>query len=255
MIKKTLSSSIITLGLVSLCASSFIQANTLSDKQFMSAMQSSDRAEADKARDENRKPDKVMQFFGIKPSMTVLEILASGGYYTEVLSHRVGDKGKVYAQNNKFILEIMNGRFAKEFATRTENNRLSNVIHYQSEFNEIDLKNQIDVVTIVLNYHDFYSHFSKEKRINILKNLKTTLKPDGVLGVIDMESGTKIHNKDLHRIHHQNVRDEFKEAGFVLEAEADFLKNANDDYSKMVFEPSVRGKTDRFVFRFKAKKI
>lgn len=252
MIIKTLSLPVLTLGLVSLFASSFIQADTLSNKQFMSAMQSSDRAEVDKARDESRKPDKVMQFFGIKPGMTVLEILASGGYYTEVLSHRVGDKGKVYAQNNKFILEIMNGRFAKEFATRTEKNRLNNVTHYQSELNEIDLKNQIDVVTIVLNYHDFYSNFPKEKRINILKNLKTTLKPGGVLGVIDMESGTKIHNKDLHRIHHQNVRDEFKEAGFVLEAEADFLKNANDDYSKMVFEPSVRGKTDRFVFRFKA---
>jgi len=252
MIKKTLSTSIVTLGLASLLAASFVQANTLSDKQFLSAMQSSDRAEADKARDENRKPDKVMQFFGIEPGMTVLEILASGGYYTEVLSHRVGDTGKVYAQNNKFILEVMNGRFAKEFAARTANNRLNNVIHYQNEFNDIGLKKQIDVVTIVLNYHDFYSNISKDIRIKILKDLKATLKPGGVLGVIDMESGTKIHNKDLHRIHHQNVRDEFKEAGFVLEAEADFLKNANDDYSKMVFDSSVRGKTDRFVFRFKA---
>lgn len=252
MIKKALSTSIVTLGLVSLLATSFVQANTLSDKQFMSAMQSSDRTEADKARDENRKPDKVMKFFGIEPGMTVLEILASGGYYTEVLSHRVGGTGKVYAQNNKFILEVMNGRFAKEFAARTANDRLNNVIHYQNEFNEIGLKKQIDVVTIVLNYHDFYSNISKEKRINILKDLKSTLKPGGVLGVIDMESGTKIHNKDLHRIHHQHVRDEFKEAGFVLESEADFLKNAHDDYSKMVFESSVRGKTDRFVFRFKA---
>lgn len=252
MIKKTLAKSMLALGVINLFATSFVQADTLSDKQFKSAMQSSDRAEADKVRDENRKPDKVMKFFGIEPGMTVLEVLASGGYYTEVLSHRVGDTGKVYAQNNKFILEVMNGRFAKEFAERTANNRLSNVIHYQNELNEIDLKKQIDVVTIVLNYHDFYSNFSKEKRINILKGLKSTLKPGGVLGVIDMESGTKEHNKNLHRIHHQTVRDEFKEAGLVFEAEADFLKNANDDYSKMVFDSSVRGKTDRFVFRFKA---
>lgn len=251
MIKKTLATSIVTLGVVGLLATSFVQASTLSDKQFMSAIQSSDRTETDKARDENRKPDKVMEFFGIGPGMKVLEILSSGGYYTEVLSHRVGDTGKVYAQNNKFILEVLNGRFAKEFAVRTANDRLNNVIHYQTEFNDIGLKKQIDVVTIVLNYHDFYSNISKENRINILKDLKATLKPGGVLGVIDMESGTKVHNKDLHRIHHQDVRDEFKEAGFVLDAEAHFLKNANDDYSKMVFDPSVRGKTDRFVFRFK----
>jgi len=252
MIKKNITTSLITLGLASILSVSLVQAKSMSDKQFMSAMQSSDRAKADKARDANRKPEKVMEFFGVKPGMTVLEILASGGYYTEVLSHRVGSKGKVYAQNNKFILEVMNGRFAKEFDARTADNRLNNVIHYKSEFNEIALKKQIDVVTIVLNYHDFYSNIAKEKRINLLKDLKATLKPGGVLGLIDMESGTSIHNKDLHRIHHQNVRDEFKEAGFVLEAEADFLKNANDDYSKMVFEPSVRGKTDRFVFRFKA---
>jgi len=252
MIKKTLATSIVTFAVVGLFATSFVQANTLSDKRFMSAMQSNDRTDADKARDESRKPDKVMEFFGIEPGMKVLEILASGGYYTEVLSHRVGDTGKVYAQNNKFILEVMNGRFAKEFAVRTANDRLNNVIHYQNEFNEIGLKKEIDVVTIVLNYHDFYSNIPKDQRISILKDLKATLKPGGVLGIIDMESGTKVHNKDLHRINHQYVRDEFKEAGFVLDAEAHFLKNANDDYSKMVFEPSVRGKTDRFVFRFKA---
>ncbi len=244
--------SVVTLGLIGLLATSLVQANTFTEKQFMSALQSSDRSDEDKARDTGRQPDKVMQFFGVEPGMNVLEILASGGYYTEILSHRVGDTGKVYAQNNKFILEVMNGRFAKEFAKRTANNRLNNVIHYQNEFQDIGLKQQIDVVTIVLNYHDFYSNIPKEARINILKNLKSTLKPGGVLGVIDMESGTKTHNKALHRIHHQHVRDEFKEAGFVLDAEADFLKNTNDDYSKMVFESSVRGKTDRFVFRFKA---
>ena len=50
---------------------------------------------ADRDRDAGRKPEKVMQFFGIKPGMTVLEVLSSGGYYTEVLSHRVGPTGKV----------------------------------------------------------------------------------------------------------------------------------------------------------------
>jgi predicted methyltransferase len=250
--KKTITTALASLGLASFLSITLVQANSIGDQKFASAMQSSDRTEADKARDENRKPDKVMEFFGIEPGMTVLEILASGGYYTEVLSHRVGDTGKVYAQNNKFILEVLNGRFAKEFDVRTDNNRLNNVIHYKNEFNEIGLEKQIDVVTIVLNYHDFYSNIPKEKRINILKEFKATLKPGGVLGLIDMESGTSIHNKDLHRIHHQNVRDEFKEAGFVLDAEAEFLKNSNDDYSKMVFAPSVRGKTDRFVFRFKA---
>ena len=78
-------------------------------------MQSAQRSEADKNRDASRKPQKVMQFFGVEQGMTVLEIISSGGYYTEVLSHRVGESGKVYAHNNKFMLEVFEGRFGKEF--------------------------------------------------------------------------------------------------------------------------------------------
>jgi predicted methyltransferase len=221
------------------------------EAKFSKALQSEHRAEKDKKRDAGRKPQEVMKFFGIEPGMTVLEILSSGGYYTEVLSHRVGEKGKVIAQNNKFILEVMDGRFGKEFSKRTAGNRLANVEHYKKEFGEFDLNNEVDVVTVVLNYHDMYSVMPKETRIKILNQLKRSLKPGGILGLIDMESGAGEHNPKLHRIHHQRVRDELTEAGFSLDAEASFLKNNQDDYSKMVFDPSVRGKTDRFVFKFK----
>ena len=219
--------------------------------QFSKALQSEHRAEKDKERDVGRKPQEVMQFFGIEPGMTVLEVLSSGGYYTEVISHRVGKKGKVIAQNNKFILEIMDGRFGKEFNKRTANNRLANVTHYKKEFGEFDLNNEVDVVTVVLNYHDLYSVVPKETRMKILSQLKNALKPGGTLGLIDMESGAGEHNPKLHRIHHQRVRDELAEAGVSLDAEASFLQNKSDDYSKMVFDPAVRGKTDRFVFKFK----
>lgn len=65
-----------------------------------------------------------------------------------------------------------------------------------------------------------------------------------------MESGTKEHDPKLHRVHHQSIKDELIETGFNLDAEADFLRNVDDDYSKIVFEPTVRGKTDRFVLKF-----
>jgi predicted methyltransferase len=40
-------------------------------------------------------------------------------------------------------------------------------------------------------------------------------------------------------------------AGFVLDGQSDILRNPNDDYSKVVFDPALRGKTDRFIMRFK----
>lgn len=242
---------ILSLGLLTVLTSAMALSHDGDNNAFKKALQSEHRAQADRDRDAGRKPEKVMQFFGIKLGMTVLEVLSSGGYYTEVLSHRVGPTGKVIAQNNKFILEVFDGRFAKEFDNRIANERLPNVKHYKKEFGEFDLNNEIDVVTVVLNYHDLYSSASKEKRMKILAQLKKALKPGGVLGLIDMESNAKEHNPKLHRVNQEYVKKELAEAGFELDNEAAFLRNPSDDYSKVVFDPSVRGKTDRFVLRFK----
>jgi len=245
--------SLIALSLVSLI-SACGNTQTSNNNDLSLTMQSVERSEKDKARDEGRKPERVMDFFDIQPGMSVLEVLSSGGYYTEVLSHRVGSKGSIYAQNNRFILDVFDGRFAKEFEKRTQNNRLENVNHYIKEFGEFDLNEQVDAVTIVLNYHDMYSNFDEEKRFKVLSQIKSALKPGGTLGIIDMEAAEGVHNPKLHRIYHQIVKDELAQAGFILEAEASFLNNSQDDYSKVVFDPSVRGKTDRFVFKYKKPK-
>ncbi len=242
---------ILSLSIVIALTSTVAFSHGTSEDSFTKMLQSEQRSQVDRDRDAGRKPEKVMQFFGIASGMTVLEVLSSGGYYTEVLSHRVGTTGKVIAQNNKFILEVFDGRFAKEFDKRVAQQNLANVSHYKKEFGEFDLDNEVDAVMIVLNYHDLYSSAAKEKRMNILAQLKKSLKPGGILGIIDMESNAKEHNPKLHRVNQTYVKEELAEAGFELDAEAAFLRNLDDDYAKVVFDPAVRGKTDRFVLRFK----
>ena len=55
----------------------------------------------------------------------------------------------------------------------------------------------------------------------------------------------------LHRIDPAVVKADFLRAGFVLEAESDMLKNPADDRSLNVFDDKIRGKTDRFMFKFR----
>ena len=55
----------------------------------------------------------------------------------------------------------------------------------------------------------------------------------------------------LHRIDPNVVEADFKRAGFVLAGTSDLLRNGADDHSLLVFDPKIRGKTDRFVFKFK----
>ena len=70
---------------------------------------SDSRSEADRARDAGRKPAEVLEFLGIRPGMKVIDIIAAGGWYTEVLALAVGPDGHVVAQNPSFVLTYRDG--------------------------------------------------------------------------------------------------------------------------------------------------
>ena len=77
-------------GLISGCATT---------PELATRLATSDRLAEDKARDVGRRPAEVLAFLGIEPGMTVMDVIASGGYYSEVLAEAVGPDGLVYAQN------------------------------------------------------------------------------------------------------------------------------------------------------------
>ncbi len=78
-----------------------------------SALADTSRSEADRNRDAGRRPADVIRFLGIKEGMSVIDMIAAGGYYTEVLSLAVGPEGKVYAQNPEWLLKFREGAAAR----------------------------------------------------------------------------------------------------------------------------------------------
>jgi predicted methyltransferase len=214
------------------------------------------RLEGDADSDAGRKPAEVLEFIGVQRGDSVLELFAGPGYYTELLAHVVGENGSVSAHVNTPIRNFA----GDAFVARHADNRLPNVEVLVAENNELDLAaDQFDVITIVLNYHDLYwaSEQYGWEPIEVapfLAELLEGLKPGGILGVVDHvaaagsapESGST-----LHRIDPGYVKDELEAAGFVFDGDSDVLRNPDDDHSKNVFDPDIRGKTDRFVMRFK----
>ena len=223
---------------------------------YAAAVANKTRLEGDYARDAGRKPEEILAFFNIQQGDTVLDMFSGGGYYTELLSHVVGPDGKVVAQTNKAYL----GFVGDEFKDRHAEGRLANVDVLMAENNELRLAaDRFDAITLVLAYHDVY-HEDLENGWNridvdkILAEFYKALKPGGIVGVVDHSAapGTLVSQVDaLHRIDKQRVIDDFTGAGFVLDDESDVLHNASDDLEKIVFDPSVRGKTDRFALRFR----
>jgi predicted methyltransferase len=80
-------------------------------------------------------------------------------------------------------------------------------------------------------------------------------RPGGTLAVIDHVANpggdTRAVVEALHRIDPAVIRADFERAGFVFDGETDLLRNPQDDHSKNVFDPSIRGNTDRVVYRFR----
>lgn len=208
------------------------------------------RSAEDRARDEGRKPAEVIAFLGIQPGDTVVDLIAAGGYYTEVLAIAVGPKGKVYAQNPDFVLKFREGRNDKALSARLADDRLPNVVRLDREIADLDFGDEeIDAAITALNFHDIYNGSGgPEDAAAFLAKVHSFLKPGGVLGVIDHAGDAGADNEALHRIEESLVRDAAVAAGFTVE-ESPLLRNPADDHTAQVFAPEMRGKTDRFLMK------
>ncbi len=208
------------------------------------------RTDEDRARDTDRKPDEVLAFLGIEPGMAVVDLMAGRGYYTEILCGAVGESGKVYLQNNEFVRK----RFADAAsAALIDKLGVERCVRLDRELEDLGLPDDsLDAAIMVLFYHDTY--WQKVDRPKMNAGILRALKPGGVFGVVDhhAEAGSKDRDvKSIHRVDASIVKQELVDAGFVLEAESDLLSHPEDDRTKNVFDPSIRGKTDRFIYRFR----
>src|SRR5688500_17464046 len=72
---------------------------------YAAIVNAANRMEADRANDKRRQPEKLLAFYDVRPGMRVLDMGASAGYNTELLSRVVGEDGLVYAHNSPFFLQ------------------------------------------------------------------------------------------------------------------------------------------------------
>lgn len=207
------------------------------------AMENPDRPAQDRERDSSRKAPEVLQFLGVERGDTVLDVIAMGGWYTEVLSYAVGDGGKVYMHNNPIPITE---RSTDERAERTS--RLNNVEDYIGSIADLP-ENSIDYAITALNFHDVYNRSAADAN-SLLMDIKATLKPGGVLGIIDHKGTFGADNPTLHRIAFEDLVKAVLDAGFTLVAASDLLANPQDDHTLGPFDPSLERRTDRLLLKF-----
>jgi predicted methyltransferase len=212
----------------------------------------SDRTDADRKLDAGRHPGELLAFLDVKSGMRVAELAAGSGYTTELLARAVGAKGKVWGQNNAFLMKFAE----KPWGERLARPVMANVVRVDREFETPlppDAKN-LDAVVSVLFYHDTVWLGVDRDKMN--KAVFDALKRGGEYVVVD-HSAPPGHGtaavKTLHRISELSVIHEVERAGFHHVVSADFLRNPADerDWSDSPREAGDRrGTSDRFVLKF-----
>jgi predicted methyltransferase len=191
----------------------------------------------------------VIAFIALKKGDKVADIV--GNHLTASLARTVGPTGTVYAietaQVAKLHPELLS--MIKALAARSPN------IVVSDEPVAAELPSGLDAVVIRQNYHDLYDkHMAPVDVAAFNRGVFAALKPGGVYVVLDHAAlaGSGIGCTDtLHRIDPARVKQDVLAAGFKLDAESSLLANPSDDHTKSVFDPSVRGHTDQFLYRFK----
>lgn len=252
MLKTTL-----TAGALALLIAGVATANSHNDMAkpspaIVSALADAGRPAEDKARDAARKPGELLAFAGVKPGQTVADLVMGGGYFTRVLAKTVGPSGKVIAyQPTEFIA------FQKSYGENQTKVAAAypNVTALTTPFGAPNLPGGLDVAITVQNYHDLHlKPFPADTAAKFNAAVFHALKPGGTYVIVDHVAapGAGLAAADsVHRIEADIVKKEVLAAGFKLDGESTMLKVSGDDYTKSVFTPPVRGKTDQFVLRFK----
>ena len=239
-----------------LCALSLVSASAVTAQaaDIAAALSHRDRPAEDSADDARRKPAQVLAFAGLRYGMTVLELEAGGGYYTEILSRAVGPNGSVILQHPPGLMRFVGDGIDE----RTEGGRLSNVRVSITNFDELDVPdNSVDMVTWILGPHEIGFHPDGNTLgdpIASFAEIARVLKPGGVFIASDhispdgmgLESGGT-----LHRIAERIVTSLTERAGLIREASSELLLNPEDPLDIGVFDPAIQGKTSQFLVRYR----
>jgi len=206
--------------------------------------------------DENRKPAETLAFLGLESGMDAADFFPGAGYWSEIMAHVVSEEGSVTALEADEFLDGEQGKAHwADLAKRAPGvgMKLFPFANFTAE------PDSYDFLITNLNYHDLYWESEKYRMTRIepsdvVKQIYAAMRPGGIVGVIDhvgSEGDTRKVVDATHRINPKVVIADFEKEGFELVGQSDILANPDDDHSISVFDPSIRGKTDRFLLKFR----
>jgi predicted methyltransferase len=199
----------------------------------------------------------LTRFARVDAGSTVIDVYPGDGHWTRLFSDVVGSEGRIYSFVPTEILDIKDDQVDRMRALAKEPGRTNVEVVSADLVAMPEATRPVDVLWLHLFYHDLHTALMQGRgatAADFNQAVYARLKPGGSYVIVDhaAAAGAGISAaQSLHRIEPGSVREEVEAAGFVLDAESFLLANNDDSHSIKVFDPSIKGATDRFVYRFK----
>ncbi len=210
-------------------------AQEMTDSKLKQVLAGSWRDEANKARDQYRHPEQTLEFFGLKPDMSVIEITPGGGWYTQILAPLTKGSGSYTAAVAKSSnpngessrsLKRLKEMFASDPAEYGE----ARIVEFDPKAPEFGAPGSADMVLTFRNVHNWAAAGTATA---MFKGFFDVLKPGGVLGVVDHHATPGADEKKVEKsgyLPKDYVVKLATDAGFKLTGESDINANPKDNH-------------------------
>jgi predicted methyltransferase len=219
---------LILAALLACCASTAVHA----DDALKTAIAGSHRSVANAARDSARHPYETLSFFGITPTMTVVELVPEGGWYTEVLAPYLREHGKLIGAGDTIKPE---NKYAMLFRKKLDSNpavfdKVQIGVFEPGVKYDIAANGSADMVLTFRNVHNWMGLTDAQKQA-MFKSVYEVLKPGGVFGVVEHRlPASKVQDPKASTgyMHEAVVIKMIEAAGFKLAAKSEVNANPKD---------------------------
>ena len=211
------------------------------------------RPAEDVALDVQRQGSAILEFAGIQPGWKVGDIMQGAGYFTRLFIAKVGETGKVYAWSPDEFMKakpVLYGDsldiLQKAYPTQ--------IVTMRSAFENLAFPEKLDLIFTSQNYHDLHlNKFPADLAAHMNRKVYDSLRPGGIYLVVDHVANpdTVDAPNTVHRIDPATLRREIEAAGFRFDGESPALRKPADDHKLMVMNPTIRGKTDQIIYKFR----
>jgi predicted methyltransferase len=198
----------------------------------------------------------LIRFSRIDAGATVIDVYPGDGDWTRLFSDVVGPEGRVYSFVPAEVAHFKNDPVGLMRTLAKEPDR-ENVEVVSTDLVAMPQATRpADVLWLHLFYHDLHTALMQAKGATAAEFNRAVyerLKSGGYYVIVDHATAAGVgtsNAQSLHRIDPASVREEVEAAGFILDAESTVLANKDDPHSSKVFDPAIKGETDRFAYRF-----